>query len=105
MESQTDYMKRKLEEYRKMNAVASSLTHDLIEPDEIVVKTMQMFPGCQRYDKCCDESWKEKLERNIKVPYKTDYTLLTEKTLKKNKKKLEPPKGWRINTDHVWKGK
>jgi len=54
-------------------------TYDLREKDEIVVKVQHMFPNCKKYTKCCEEAWSPKLERSVKVPVRTDYTMLTEK--------------------------
>ena len=48
-ESLFDYMSRHLEEYRRMKP-------------EIVLPAQRMFPGCNKYNKCCSESWNEKLE-------------------------------------------
>ncbi len=88
IEEQIEYMKKKLEEYRKMKVVASNLTHDLIDKDEIVVKVQHMFPNCGKYKKCCDETWTKNMERTIKMPITTDYTMLTEKD------RIKPPEGF-----------
>jgi len=92
IEDQIEYMKKKLEEYRKMKVVASSLTHDLLEPDEIILPVQHMFPNCGKYAKCCDETWTKVMERSIKInPKFEDYTLLTEKDTIKSPKGF---KGW-----------
>ncbi len=64
-------------------------TYDLREKDEIVVKVQHMFPNCAKYTKCCDEAWNPKLERSVKIPINTDYTLLTEKDA------IKPPEEFR----------
>jgi len=92
IEDQIKYMKKKLDEYRKMKVVASSLTHDLIEPDEIILPVQRMFPNCGKYKKCCDETWTKDMERSIRInPKWEDYTLLTEKDKNKPPEDFE---GW-----------
>ena len=44
-----------------------------------VVPIQHQFPCCEKYDKCCDETWSKKLERIFKMPIATIYTIHTEK--------------------------
>jgi len=71
----------------------SSKTHDLIEPDEVVVKAQRMFPNCQKYKKCCsdDKEFWDKLDKKVKEwkPLKHNFRI---KNLKLEYKK--PPKGF-----------
>jgi len=53
-ETQLDYMKRKLEEYRAINKLS-----------EIIVPMQRMFPGCQKYDPCCSNEKTKKFWNDL----------------------------------------
>jgi len=88
-ESQLDYMKRKLREYRDKKE-ANYLTHDL-PLNEIIVRKQRMFPNCGKYTHCCDENWDPKLEITIHMqPKWADYTMLTKEDY------VEAPEGFKV---------
>ena len=86
-------------------AEVSSKTHDLIEPDEIVVKAQSMFPNCKKYKKCCTddkEHW-DKLDRRVKelqpirIVYPQSFRTERQEYIKKNDGELKPFFGFIFN--------
>ena len=70
IETQIEYMLRHLQEYRAMKP-------------EIVVPMQRMFPGCAKYDPCCDAHWNAKLENVDKVDKEYLQLILNEASKRK----------------------
>ena len=55
--------------------------------DEITVKVQHMFPNCQKYTKCCDESGMEEVMKKVKKIH--NYKEMIDDMLEKIKEKQE----------------
>ena len=74
-----------------------------------LIPVQHMFPNCQVKYKtgCKDMKSCDKDVEEIKITFPAkygDYTLLTQETIKQEKEKLKPPKGFGVDIDDVWDG-
>ena len=59
----------------------------MTDEDEMTVRVQQMFPNCQKYKKCCDESGIEEMMEKVK--HIANYEEMIKDILESAKRKID----------------